>query len=615
MTFEDLNLHIENYVKNDKTQRAIMLTGPWGSGKSYYIKNSLCPFFESKKINCIIISLYGVSSLKDISKSIYFEIRAKKFKIKSERGHVIKIASKTIAKGIASYFNIDLNQNDKDLQKLYESIDLSNRLVILEDLERTSLDIVEVMGFVNNLVEQDGAKILLVANEAEIIGTNDGLDHTQMEEKLKSKGKLSSDQTNDSNVSVNKYIKIKEKTVGDTILFTADCESTIRSVIEEFNSDLLNKLLENKTSLNAMSITQKIQEEFIAEKIKNINYRSLKCACQKFIEVVEKMKINELYNSVEFNKLKFEENMFISTVIYYQKNDCGTTELWNSNSLLSFDLGSYTYPLYMPMYNYIKYHTFSKEQFKEMLEEFKKGKELSDTDEQLEIIYSYYIAKESDLKHALEAFLKKLNENKGLVYNEYVRIANYLISIKYTIGFEHIIDECLKKMLETFKNAMENGKKIAVYFSSGIQLLNKDEIEEFQKFINQINEYSKNSQNQLIEFTYEIGCCSKFYDYIVKNKKDFIVERGFANKLDVQKTANLLKCSSASEIYKFRLIIQYIYQSYSNIKDYFMEDLEAITNLLNAIKFIDKTYIDRIQNFQLNCLIEQLQNVISVLCQ
>lgn len=37
MDFEQLNNTIKNYLDNDKTNSAIMLTGEWGSGKSYYI--------------------------------------------------------------------------------------------------------------------------------------------------------------------------------------------------------------------------------------------------------------------------------------------------------------------------------------------------------------------------------------------------------------------------------------------------------------------------------------------------------------------------------------------------------------------------------------------------
>lgn len=35
-------------------------------------------------------------------------------------------------------------------------------------MERSGIDILEVLGYVNNLVEQDGVKVLLVANEEEI---------------------------------------------------------------------------------------------------------------------------------------------------------------------------------------------------------------------------------------------------------------------------------------------------------------------------------------------------------------------------------------------------------------------------------------------------------------
>ena len=34
MDTKELNEYIKNYLDNDKTQRAIMLTAPWGSGKS-----------------------------------------------------------------------------------------------------------------------------------------------------------------------------------------------------------------------------------------------------------------------------------------------------------------------------------------------------------------------------------------------------------------------------------------------------------------------------------------------------------------------------------------------------------------------------------------------------
>lgn len=72
MTVTELNNYIKHYLEEDKTHTAIMLTGEWGSGKTYYIENQLTKFLQDDKKNrCIIISLYGLEDISEISKSIY----------------------------------------------------------------------------------------------------------------------------------------------------------------------------------------------------------------------------------------------------------------------------------------------------------------------------------------------------------------------------------------------------------------------------------------------------------------------------------------------------------------------------------------------------------------
>ena len=79
----------------------------------------------------------------------------------------ITVVAKTILKSLPVPINFNLSDDDR--KKLYESIDFSGCLIILEDLERSGMSILDVLGFVNNLVEQDGVKVLLVANEDEIM--------------------------------------------------------------------------------------------------------------------------------------------------------------------------------------------------------------------------------------------------------------------------------------------------------------------------------------------------------------------------------------------------------------------------------------------------------------
>ena len=147
-----------------------MLTGAWGSGKSYYIEHELVPFLNKlEKDKCVVVSLYGLESLADISKSIYMELRKPEVVNQTEKSTAGMIVAKNIMKNVVGMVGIDFSISDEDLQKLYNSIDLTGKLLILEDLERSSIEIDIVLGYVNSLMERDGIKVLLVANEDEII--------------------------------------------------------------------------------------------------------------------------------------------------------------------------------------------------------------------------------------------------------------------------------------------------------------------------------------------------------------------------------------------------------------------------------------------------------------
>lgn len=73
MNVDELNEFIKNYLKKNKTRSAIMLSAPWGSGKSYYIYNNLMPYLKKDGIDCIVISLYGLTNIDEISRGIFLE--------------------------------------------------------------------------------------------------------------------------------------------------------------------------------------------------------------------------------------------------------------------------------------------------------------------------------------------------------------------------------------------------------------------------------------------------------------------------------------------------------------------------------------------------------------
>ena len=129
MTAAELNSYIKHYLDEDKTNTAIMLTGEWGSGKTYYIEKALAPFLqEEKKHRCVVISLYGLESLADISKSIYMELRMKALDKDTEALATGKLVAKTIAKGVAGFFGIDVNMSEDDLEAVKNLVSMDFRL-------------------------------------------------------------------------------------------------------------------------------------------------------------------------------------------------------------------------------------------------------------------------------------------------------------------------------------------------------------------------------------------------------------------------------------------------------------------------------------------------------
>lgn len=599
MNTKELNEYIKNYLKHDKTQRAIMLTAPWGYGKSYYIKNQLCDFLHENKLKYAIVSLYGIDSIKEINKQLFLEIRLqnqkKKCNFLGAFGKTIASGTAIIGKTLLKYLakvDIDFNIKEPNYENLYKLVDLRNRLIIFEDLERAHIDIVEFLGYVNNLVEQDDVKVLLVSNENEIIKY----------ETVSNNGKTKKYLTNKSE----EYLKIKEKTICDTINFSSDYYESIKNILKKFDNKYFKKMLETKDDNGDISLVIRIKQQMISEKC--FNYRSLLYACQKTEDMLNLLDENKEYN------IEFIENLLIGTIIYSIKLNNGNKDIWKGISYTSTQLGNYFYPLYKVMYDYINIQQFRINDFDYTQTLFTKTKNTSEANDELKVIYNYYIMPETEVKDKINKISERLKNDSGIIYNEYVRIANYLISIKSILNYDKI-DKCLEYMLKNTELAVIKGEDIQVYATSGIQLVSQEEIDEFDEFKSKMSNIVDNKTNKIKGFDYKHESIPKFYDWILKEKKTFINEKGFANKLDINKTFEMLKNSSAQEIENFRGILQYIYMGISNIAEFLYDDVKNLMELkLKLDDFVDQTNeIDAIQNLQLRWLSNNIDTIINKL--
>ena len=171
---DELVESILDYIRKPYTDHAIMINGEWGSGKTYFWNNKVKNKIESIDINgkrykTIYMSLYGISNLDDISKKIFIEMNPalnKSVKKILDSRHMSYIPE-YVKTGIdmANSFGF-MQTNDKvDYSKFF---DVDDKVLCFDDLERADVDVIDVLGYINNFVEHDHIKTIIICNEKEL---------------------------------------------------------------------------------------------------------------------------------------------------------------------------------------------------------------------------------------------------------------------------------------------------------------------------------------------------------------------------------------------------------------------------------------------------------------
>ena len=295
---EDLVESILNYVRADYTDYAIMINGEWGSGKTYFWNNKVKSKIESLSINgrkytTIYMSLYGISNLEDISKKIFIETtqlmdkNLKKYMESHEKSVMPEYAKTGL--NMANFFGVTQNSDKIDYASFFATDD---KILCFDDLERANVDVIDILGYINNFVEHDHIKTIIICNEKELATK---LKSSNLEMKTfiatyildKEGGLLNSDKPMIERIrekieyvfdKANDYERIKEKLIGETFEYAPKFNYIIDGLLMRYykNSDLMNFLREH-TSL--------ITSTFVKSGTRNL--RILKHALNDFSKVYE----------------------------------------------------------------------------------------------------------------------------------------------------------------------------------------------------------------------------------------------------------------------------------------------------------------------------------------
>ena len=163
---------VKDYLIKE-TNNALLITGEWGVGKTYFFDNKLSEEIkgtsikenESVKYKPIRVSLSGVTSIDDIERRIVAELYPSLNKgLKWGKG-IFKLLSSVpkIKEYIPEIPNSDVIDSETD-----------NLVICFDDLERRSktFPIDSLIGYINNLTENNNLKTIIIANTNEIKDNN-----------------------------------------------------------------------------------------------------------------------------------------------------------------------------------------------------------------------------------------------------------------------------------------------------------------------------------------------------------------------------------------------------------------------------------------------------------
>lgn len=159
---------LEYYVHPDHPfDYAVMIDGPWGSGKTHLVKE----FLKGSRVKPLYVTLNGVSSVEQIEQEFFRQLHP----VLASRG--MKIASAVVRAAAKGALKLDFSKEESgtwnialpDIDLTKDLADPRNRLLIFDDLERCKMPVTEALGYINTFVEHDGLKAIILANEHEIV--------------------------------------------------------------------------------------------------------------------------------------------------------------------------------------------------------------------------------------------------------------------------------------------------------------------------------------------------------------------------------------------------------------------------------------------------------------
>ncbi|WP_346880583.1 P-loop NTPase fold protein [Clostridium sp. UBA3061] len=656
LTDEQIIQILIDYVKDSRYKQAVLIDGEWGSGKTFFVEEKLQSRLneELSENSIFYISLYGLDNFAQIMDEIYsiaFEdyFDKKLGDGKGEKlGKGLKFTSKILSVGL-KHFNID----SKDLPSLSDIKQIKDTIIIFDDLERCNIDVNQLLGFINNLVEHNNIKVILIANQTEIgrIGISKDLpqkysvvldsrillDEVKNDTKYNQSENLFNEVKNDTkynqseekeNISKEKliyrtkklfsddisYKERKEKLIGLTIYYQADFVAIYEDIVEKYVEDE-----QTKEQLN--NYKQVVLEIF--EKNQHHNIRTLifaLMAYERFFVILDTIDFEPKKYLNEQKEKVLEYTIELSIQIKQGKSEYSWESTEDQTGNIYWREGNFVKSIFAYKFvdTYLVHHYWDSDEIKKIIKSImEEEKEKDDhliTEKSLGYnkLYSWWELEDEEIIQVLSQIKDELATRK---YNPryFKDMIVRFIQIKYAEFDEMKYDEhisLMKSNLEEYTDTFE--KRYLEILSSDSEFLNKYN-DLVKPLFNVIDRKEKESKEKLNCFLNDVKeWDDEFVSKCRDNRSTYIMDKKFFFYMDIDNVIKKLKTSHVKGIYFFINGINEVY-SFSNLEEFFKADISNIQNLIDKMDIEELSKSKRTRKKALIALQEKLQQSLKLI--
>lgn len=651
MNKQEIQQVVESYIKNENARYALLISGAWGCGKTFLYENYLADAISAlevgknnRKTN-IYISLYGMNSIEALSKQLLsnYLIYAK-----ANGNDIVRKGVKAVSGilGAASRaFSFSAGAVSMDLEKLNElstTIEVKDLVICFDDLERCSISISEVFGYINNLIEHCNCKVIILADEDNIGKTYANINVEQKYQTILTGGRkvirdkpedktkrtdLATDeltmkelkQLNETLYSENYiYRDIKEKVIGKTCKYTPGIEESLKDLIMG-NAKSKGYLEEGKYRQFLTEHMDKIVNAFHEAGNNNLRVAAMwidlfeeiyKVTCKNFNE-------SEYYEEIVVDFLRY--SIWIVVADRDNKTLISNLSYYGDQKYVHFENHKYTYTAeYFFVNKYMRNAYLDEAELVKAARDIEKRckhekgykkQTIKSQGETCARLYEWKLMEDDEIRNYIKQMLKELEENK-YAYEDYSNILILLIMLQKYHLYKGDIAAIQSKMLsfiDTDENVQEE-RRIPLSFSDS-------EVEEKFKFFYDPIAEKRRIRNAFLEKkeieeenAYENA--QKFLEKCTEREEYYLGHKSFMEYIDQEKLMKLIKKSTAREIYAIVEAFKAVYYM-GNLNDFYVSDIEMLTRLKNSLTEYNKNNVEKITNhLAVEALIVKIENVL-----